>query len=52
MLNAMPMKNGETIKIVDKTNGLTTTDVRVTGFKEKKFFVDVLIINVMKIVSG
>jgi len=52
MLNVMQMKNGETIKIVDKTNGLTTTDVRVTGFKEKKSKEDVQIINVMKIVNG
>ena len=52
MLNVMQMKNGGTIKIEDKTNGLTTIDVRVTGFKEKKSKEDVQIINVMKIVNG
>ena len=52
MLNVMPMKNGETIKIVDKTNGLTTIDVKETGFKERKSKEDVQIINAMRIVSG
>ena len=52
MLNVMQMRNGELIKIVDKMSGLITTDVKETGFKEKRFSKDVPIINVIKIPNG
>ena len=52
MPNVMQMQNGGLIKIVDRTNGQTTTDVREIGSKEKRFLKDVLITNVIKIPNG